>query len=238
MNTWDRAIRQTSDLIAAKLRLKQGLMQQLLAGKRRGQEFGEPIKAGGDIPEGWQRLKAGELFGNHSQKRNEGEDLLSVTQDRGVIPRSMLEGRVVMPESGTEGYKLVESGDFVISLRSFQGGLEYSQYRGLVSPAYTVLKPRLVINDAFFRHYFKSYDFIQRLAIAVIGIRDGKQISYSDFEFVRLPYPPLKEQERIAAVIDVADRDIDLLRKQREAIKEQKKGLMQKLLTGGVRVLI
>jgi type I restriction enzyme S subunit len=234
--TWDRGIRQLTDLIAAKLRFKQGLMQQLLTGKRRFKGFGEPANELGHIPEGWQRLKASELFGNFTQKKNDGEDLLSVTQDRGVIPRTMLEGKVVMPESGTDGYKLVEPGDFVISLRSFQGGLEYSQYRGLVSPAYTVLKPRQTINDAFFRHYFKSYDFIQRLAVAVIGIRDGKQISYSDFESVKLPKPPLDEQRKIAAALDVVDKEVDLLRRQLEALKQQKKGLMQKLLTGEVRV--
>jgi type I restriction enzyme S subunit len=150
----------------------------------------------------------------------------------------MLEGKVVMPESGTEGYKLVEPGDFVISLRSFQGGLEYSQYRGLVSPAYTVLKPSQAICDAFFRHYFKSHDFIQRLAVAVIGIRDGKQISYSDFEFVKLPYPPLKEQKRIATVLDVAEQEICLLNQKLDLLREQKKGLMQKLLTGEVRARV
>jgi type I restriction enzyme S subunit len=211
-------------------------MRQLLTGTRRFPEFGETAGTVGELPKGWQRLKARELFGNYSQKRNDGEKLLSVTQDRGVIPRSMLEGRVVMPESGSDGYKLVDPGDFVISLRSFQGGLEYSQYRGLVSPAYTVLKPRQAVNDAFFRHYFKSYDFIQRLAVAVIGIRDGKQISYSDFESIKLPNPPLKEQGRIATLLDVADREVELLRRQFEALKQQKKGLMQKLLTGEVRV--
>lgn len=236
LSTWDRGIRQLTDLIAAKLRFKQGLMQQLLSGHRRFKGFGKPSNDTGQLPEGWKRLKASELFGNFTQKKNDDEDLLSVTQDRGVIPRTMLKGKVVMPESGTGGYKLVEPGNFVISLRSFQGGLEYSQYRGLVSPAYTVLKPCQTINDAFFRHYFKSYDFIQRLAVAVIGIRDGKQISYNDFESVKLPKPPIEEQERIAAVLDISDREINLLGKQLEALKQQKKGLMQKLLTGEVRV--
>ena len=139
-----------SDLIAAKVRFKQGLMQQLLTGKRRFPEFGPPVASTHETPRGWTRPKASELFRNCSMKRNGEETLLSVTQDRGVIPRSMLEGKVVMPEIGTDGYKLVEPGDFVISLRSFQGGLEYSEYRGLVSPAYTVLKPSKPINTAFF----------------------------------------------------------------------------------------
>lgn len=236
LSTWDRGIRQLTDLIAAKLRFKQGLMQQLLTGQRRFKGFGKPSNDTGQLPEGWKRLKASELFENFTQKKNDNEDLLSVTQDRGVIPRTMLKGKVVMPESGTGGYKLVEPGNFVISLRSFQGGLEYSQYRGLVSPAYTVLKPCQTINEAFFRHYFKSYDFIQRLAVAVIGIRDGKQISYNDFESVKLPKPPIEEQERIAAVLDISDKEVDLLRKQLDSLKQQKKGLMQKLLTGEVRV--
>jgi len=108
-------------------------------------------------------------------------------QDVGVVPRSSLDRKVVMPEGSTDGYKLVEPGDFVISLRSFEGGLEYSRFRGLVSPAYTVLKPAKPIVDDFYRHYFKSQEFIGRLAVAVIGIRDGKQISYDDFEFLKLP---------------------------------------------------
>jgi type I restriction enzyme S subunit len=99
-----------------------------------------------------------------------------------------------------------------------------------------VLKSRRPIHSGFFRHYFKSFDFIQRLAIAVIGIRDGKQISFEDFREVQLPYPPLIEQERIASAIDTINREINILRRQLDALKTQKKGLMQKLLTGQVRV--
>src|SRR5690606_11710191 len=106
--------------------------------------------------------------------------------------------RVVMPDGSTQGYKLVVPGNFIISLRSFQGGLEYSSYRGLVSPAYTVLEPIQSIDDEFYKQYYKSYDFIGHLAVAVIGIRDGKQISYEDFSFLKLPYPSLEEQQKIA----------------------------------------
>src|SRR3989339_838546 len=128
LSFWDSAIEKTEQLINAKQKLKKGLMQQLLTGRKRFKEFKNLS---------WEELKASELFESYTKKGNDGEELLSVTQDRGVIPRRMLDSKVVMPEGSTNGYKLVIPGDFVISLRSFQGGLEFSEYKGLVSPAYT-----------------------------------------------------------------------------------------------------
>jgi type I restriction enzyme S subunit len=150
----------------------------------------------------------------------------------------MLDGRVTMPTSGTESYKLVEPGDFVVSLRSFQGGLEYSYFKGIVSPAYTILKPKKKIDDEFYKQYFKSNDFIGHLAIAVIGIRDGKQISYDDFCTVRIPYPSPEEQTTIAQVLEAAGKEIQLLKTKTEKLREQKKGLEQVLLTGKKRLNI
>lgn len=229
LSTWDSAIETTEKLLTAKRHRKRALMQRLLTGKQRFPQF-----AG----QAWIKLGAGEVFKNVSVKGNENEQLLSATQDKGIIPRSMLEARVTMPSGDTNSFKLVEAGDFVISLRSFQGGLEYSYYRGLVSPAYTVLKPIKKINDEFYKFYFKSYDFIEHLATAVIGIRDGKQISYEDFCFVKIPFPIYEEQTAISQILQIADKEIDLLKKQRDALKEQKRGLMQKLLTGKVRVKV
>jgi len=226
LSTMDTAINKTNQLIEKKELQKKWLMQQLLTGKKRLKGFsGE-----------WKKLGAGEIFRSITKKGFANEELLSATQDRGMIPRAMLEGRVTMPTTGTEGFKLVVVGDFVISLRSFQGGLEYSYYRGLVSPAYTVLKPKKLINEEFFKQYFKSYDFIGHLAIAVIGIRDGKQISYDDFCTVKIPYPSIEEQTAIAQVLQAADKEIQLLKTKAEKLMEQKKGMMQVLLTGRKRV--
>jgi type I restriction enzyme, S subunit len=111
LGTWDTAIEKAERLIEAKKNLKKALMQQLLTGKKRFKEF-KGSK--------WGYRKADEIFKSHSQKNNGDEELLSVTQDRGTIPRNMLEGKVVMPEGSTNGYKLVVPGDFIISLRSFQ----------------------------------------------------------------------------------------------------------------------
>lgn len=223
----DAAINKNNLLIEKKELQKKWLMQMLLTGKKRLKGFEK---------EKWKKLGAGEIFSSVTQKGFSNEELLSATQDRGMIPRTMLEGRVTMPTTGTEGFKLVEIGDFVISLRSFQGGLEYSYYRGLVSPAYTVLKPKKKINDEFYKFYFKSYDFIGHLAVAVIGIRDGKQISYEDFCFVNIPNPSMEEQTAIAQVLQAADKEIQLMKSKTEKLREEKKGLMQVLLTGKKRL--
>jgi type I restriction enzyme S subunit len=234
LSAWDSTISVTEKLLTNSQQQKKALMQQLLTGKKRLLDE-NGMRFSGE----WKWLKAVELFKTISQKNNsEDEELLAVTQDFGVLPRSMLERRVVMPDGSTKGYKLVVPGNFIISLRSFQGGLEYSSYRGLVSPAYTVLTPIKKIADEFYKQYYKSYDFIGHLAVAVIGIRDGKQISYEDFSFLRLPYPEIEEQRKIAAVLSAADAEISTLEKKIACLKDEKKALMQQLLTGKRRVVV
>ena len=190
----------------------------------------------GWIPEDWEVVKSGKLFHNYSKKNNKQEELLSVTQDKGVIPRLMVEARIAMPEGSTSSYKLVEKGDFVISLRSFQGGIEYSEYRGVVSPAYTILKRNLAISDGYYKQWFKSSEFIARLGVAIIGIRDGKQISYEDFSMLPICYPPLKEQEKIAEILSAWDDGIETLEKLIEQKEIFHKALMKNLLIGKIRL--
>mgnify|MGYP004586608683 CR=1 FL=1 len=222
LGTWDEAIEKLSSLIEQKKFLKKGLMQKLFL----------------DLKNvSFKRFD--EVFTDYSDKNHSDYPLLSATQDLGVIPRTMLDGRVMSPEGSLAGYKLVQKGDFVISLRSFQGGLEYSSYYGIISPAYTVLKPKMNISRQFYKYFFKSYEFVNKyLSIAVIGIRDGKQISYPDLKSVKIPYPNLFNQQAIADVLTKADEEIDLLNKKLILFKEQKKGLMQQLLTGQIRVKV
>ena len=226
LSTWDKAIEKQIQLIQKLELRKKGLMQQLLTGKKRLPGFTDE----------WKKVKAGLIFKSVSIRSNKQEILLSATQEHGVIPRDMLESRVTMPTGDLSSFKLVDVGDFVISLRSFEGGIEYSQYRGVVSPAYTVLKKALDLDSAFYKAYFKSNDFIQRLSVAVIGIRDGKQISYSDFAYIKIPFPALQEQTAIANILSSSDEEIRLAQDKLAAMKEQKKGLMQVLLTGKRRV--
>jgi len=219
--TWDEAIEKTERLIQAKEQQQTGIIQELI----------------NTFCSGWPHIKPSKIFDLISEKNSPGEELLSVTQDRGVIPRSMLEGRVMSPEGTTESYKLVQSGDFVISLRSFQGGIEYSNYRGLISPAYTVLRPKMDLDRDFYRLFFKTTIFIEKyLNLAVIGIRDGKQISIPDFMTIPLPFPEMSDQKKIAGAMLIKRREIDLLKQLAEKYKSQKRGLMQKLLSGQWRV--
>lgn len=219
---WDDGIETLEKLIEEKKILKKATMQKLFFEK-----------------ESWQMLRFDKIFKDFCKKNCPRERLLSATQENGVIPRDMLSGKVMSPEGRLDGYKLIEVGDFVISLRSFQGGFEYSKHRGILSPAYTVLKNIIDIDKDFYRHFFKSYNFIEKyLSISVIGIRDGKQVSFSDLSSVKIPYPPLEEQKKIGKILNCCDKEIQILNSKLEKLKEQKKGLMQKLLTGQIRVKI
>lgn len=223
----EKIIELKENLLAEKQRQKKYLMQQLLTGKKRLPGFdGE-----------WIFVCANTIFKNVTDKKHDGRlEVLSATQDRGIIPRSQVDIDIKYAEESLPGYKKVVKGNFVISLRSFQGGVEYSEYTGIVSPAYTVLSSIYPIEDNYYKQYFKSTDYINRLNVAVYGIRDGKQISYDDFGRIKIPYPPLGEQRAIATVLSTADREIELLSKDIEQEKKKKKALMQLLLTGIVRV--
>ena len=229
LNTQDKVIELKEKRLAEKQRQKKYLMQQLLTGKKRLPGFsGE-----------WSFLKAKEIFQNISDKDHNGDlPVLSSTQDKGIVPRDEVDIDIKYDTCSLVTYKKVSKGNFVISLRSFQGGIEYSTYTGLVSPAYTVLSSRKEISDGYYKQFFKSTDYINRLNVAVYGIRDGKQVSYEDFGRIRIPYPPIKEQATIAEVLSAADREIELLRQNIEQEKQKKKALMQLLLTGIVRVKV
>lgn len=151
-----------------------------------------------NYPKQWEILKAKYIFKEVSIKNSDKEQpLLSVTQDQGVIPRDLLDKDVMNPSDDLSGFKLVTIGDFVISLRSFQGGLEFSEYEGLVSPAYTVLKNKKPLDERFFKFLFKSTAFISALQTLISGIRDGKSIKYKDFGEMYIPYPSIQEQIQI-----------------------------------------
>lgn len=227
LTTQDKVIELKEKRLAEKQRQKKYLMQQLLTGKKRLPGFYGA----------WSFPKAKELFQSVSDKDHNGDlAVLSSTQDRGIVPRDEVDIDIKYDACSLVNYKKVSKGNFVISLRSFQGGIEYSTYTGLVSPAYTVLSSRKEISDGYYKQFFKSTDYINRLNVAVYGIRDGKQISYEDFGRLRIPYPPIKEQTAIAEVLSAADREIDLLQQDIEQEKQKKKALMQLLLTGIVRV--
>ena len=162
--------------------------------------------------------------------KNHNSDLpvLAITQDQGAIPRDLIDYNVIVSDKSIEGYKVVEIGDFIISLRSFQGGIEYSNYKGLCSPAYIVLRKRNDdVCDDFYRYYFKSNQYIQDLNRNLEGIRDGKMVSYKQFSDIMIPCPKYEEQRKIASCLSTMDDQINAYTEKVGLLGQYKKGLMQ-----------
>ena len=163
--------------------------------------------------------------------RNHHADLpiLAITQEYGAIPRDEIHYKVSVTKKSLKAYKIVEKGDFIISLRSFQGGIEYSMYDGICSPAYIILRKKTNIIDRYYKYYFKSHRFIQGLNKDLEGIRDGKMISYGQFSSILLPKPDEEEQQKIADCLSSIDDLISAEEKKLSLLNDYKKGWMQKL---------
>ena len=192
-----------------------------------------------EFSEDWKAERAGNIFASITDKKHNGDLLvLSATQDRGVIPRNEIGIDIKYEKENLSSYKKVKFNDFIISLRSFQGGIEHSKYEGLVSPAYTVFnfKNECLFNHNFFAILFKSQNFINRLNTLTYGIRDGKAISFTDFSSMKLTYPEDKEQEKIASFFSLIDKKIELQTEKVEELKNYKKGIMQKIFSQELRL--
>ena len=155
----------------------------------------------GKIPAHWEVRKIKNCLQERSEKGYPNEPILCATQSRGVIPQDMYDNRVVVVNKDFDKLKLVKCGDFVISLRSFQGGIEYAYYQGIISAAYTILTPKDKRNSEYFKHLFKSHDFIQLLQTCVTGIREGQNINYAMLAKHFIPIPPIEEQQKIVLYI-------------------------------------
>ena len=196
----------------------------------------------GDVPEHWDIFKSNKIFKQSNLRSRENDEQLTASQKYGVIPQSLYmkkeESRVVLALSGTGNFKHVDKNDFVISLRSFQGGIERCFYEGCVSPAYTVLKPNQVINHDFWAYLFKSTLYISALNTAVDGIREGKTISYTNFGEIYVNIPTLSEQNQIVSFLDTETARIDtLIAKQEkliELLEEQRKSIISHAVTKGL----
>ncbi len=223
----DQMISAQNQKVASLKAHKKGLMQQL---------FPQP---GATTPAlrfpgftgDWQFVNGDKLFEPISNKKHNSDlPILALTQDQGAVPREMINYNVVVSDKSVTGYKVVEVDDFIISLRSFQGGIEYSRYKGLCSPAYIVLRKKdKTLSSDFYRIYFKSFNYIQNLNKNLEGIRDGKMISYQQFSEIMLPLPTANEQIMIANCISSLDEVILSESQKLESLKTHKKGLMQQL---------
>jgi type I restriction enzyme S subunit len=179
---------------------------------------------------GWEQKTGNRLFDQINDRNPEpGLPVLAITQEHGAIPRHMIDYHVAVTEKSIESYKVVRVGDFIISLRSFQGGIEYSQYHGICSPAYVILRKRSEGSDAYFKHYLKTDRFIRILTKNLEGLRDGKMVSYAQFSELLVPVPKPPEQQKIAACLSSVDELIAAQARKLDALKTHKKGLMQRL---------
>ncbi|NJP29338.1 hypothetical protein FLW53_35095 [Microbispora sp. SCL1-1] len=169
--------------------------------------------------------------------RGEEAPLASATKD-GVFLRDDLEISVWNPLSNTSNYKLVESDDFVIGLRSFQHGISHSKVRGNVSPAYTVLRPGADVYAGYLKYYFRSSLLISQLANITQGIRQGQAIDIEAFRNLLLPVPPLWEQRRIADFLDAEatriDRLIELRQRQLVILADRYASSISEITTPGI----
>ena len=194
----------------------------------------------GEIPAHWDSVKMKYCFTQRSEKGFPNEPVLCATQSKGVIPQSLYENRVVVVNKGFEGLKLVKVGDFVISLRSFQGGIEYAYYQGIISAAYTILTPKDERNSQYFKYLFKSHPFIQLLQTCVTGIREGQNINYAVLGNNFIPIPPIEEQNAIVEYIEAKtnsiDKMIDALKAEIDRLTEYKQRLISDVVTGQLNV--
>ena len=194
------------------------------------------------MPVRWEILSPKALF-EERRTINFPEDVhLTPSQKYGVLPQSeyveRTGGSVVLNLAGQDKMKHVEEGDFIIHLRSFQGGLERAHQSGKVSSAYTVIAPKLLADPGYYGWVLKSSAYIQELQTTTNQLRDGQSIRWSDFVKVPLPNPPLNEQQAIADYLDREMRRIDeLIAEQRgliETLRERRRAVIAEASTRGV----
>ncbi len=194
----------------------------------------------GQVPEHWEVRKMKFLFDERTEKNHPEEPILCATQAHGVIPQSMYDNRVVVVNTGFQNLKFVEVGDFVISLRSFQGGIEYAHYQGIISAAYTILRSKGDLTNDYTRYLFKSFPFIQLLKTCVKGIREGQNINYDMLKNNYLFVPPKQEQTAIVSAINSLNKRIDMLTSQLvdqiNHLKELKQRIISDAVTGKIDV--
>lgn len=177
-------------------------------------------------------VNGGSIFESITEKNPESRfPILAVTQDLGAVPRDLIKQKIIVSDKSIKSYKIVRKGDFIISLRSFQGGIEYSNYDGLCSPAYIILRAKNRINKDYYKYYFKTHNYIQNLNKKLEGIRDGKMISYKNFSEVKIPFPSLDLQNKVVSILESVDDKINLLTKKKELLEQYKTGVMQKIFS-------
>ena len=230
LSTQDKVIELKEKLLALKQQQKKYLMQQLLTGRKRLPGFCEK----------WTRKQLGELFENRVEINRSDLGLLAITSTRGILPRDCLDLKDNSSEDKSKYLRICPGDIGYNTMRMWQGVSAYSEYEGIVSPAYTILAPMEGVYSRYFAYLFKTqsvifsfYRFSQGL------VDDTRNLKYENFKKISVSIPSkVAEQRAIVQILSTADHEIELLQKSIEAEKQKKKALMQLLLTGKVRVRI
>ena len=239
----DNVFQKTCASIEEYKKLKQAVITQAVTkgvrGKREMKDSG--IDWLNELPVEWKPINPKALFTQRKDKALYGEKQLTASQQYGIIYQSDYMERtgtkVVTVEKDFDILKHVELGDFVISMRSFQGGLEYSELSGSISSAYVMLKPNLkLVYSGFYRWLLKSEVYIRALQSTSNLVRDGQAMRYSNFAQIKLFVPPMDEQKEIAEYLDKECAIIDKLIQKKEQylteIENYKKSLIYEYVTG------
>ena len=163
-----------------------------------------------------------------TDKNHPDETILTIVQGKGTLPREQAGRNIHYDDASLSNYKMVQKGDFIIHLRSFEGGLEMANENGIVSPAYTILRGKKPHSSRFYEAYFHTDEFVNHvLSKSVEGIRDGRQISYDAFKWLCLPYCSPSEQAKIAELFSVLTKRIEKQTVLVDSLKKYKRGVMR-----------
>lgn len=184
----------------------------------------------------WEEKRIDSIFDEKKEKNHPSEEVLTIIQGTGTVPRKESGRNIIFDEKSLSNYKFVQKDDFIIHLRSFEGGLEIANSNGIVSPAYIIMHPKLSIASKFYYSYFRSYKFINHvLPVSVEGVRDGRQIKYPILKEEKIPFTSFGEQQKIAEFLSNVDSIITAETKILKTLQKKKKALMQKLFTRQLR---
>ena len=177
----------------------------------------------------WEQRKLGEVFKEYSEKNHTELPALTIIQGGGTVKREDSDRNLMYDESNLSNYKMVRKDDFIVHLRSFEGGLEKSALDGIVSPAYHTFHSD-VADSRFYYPYFRSHEFIKhKLVPHVYGIRDGRSIDIDGMKIIEIPYTSMEEQRQIGDYLESLDHLITLHQRKCEQTKKLKKYMLQKM---------
>lgn len=177
----------------------------------------------------WEQRKLGDVFVEYSEKNHSELPALTIIQGGGTVKREDTDRTLMYDKSNLSGYKMVRENDFIVHLRSFEGGLEKASSDGIISPAYHTFHG-IDIDPRFYYPYFRSYEFIKHKLIPhVYGIRDGRSIDIEGMKTINIPYTSCEEQNKIGDYIESLDHLITLHQRKCEETKKLKKYMLQKM---------